>query len=543
MTSHRSPLPGGRRLRPITLLGAVISLVAAGLLGAPAAHANLPADPPSTQQPPPPTPGFALPTPHSGAATDNFGNFTSKWTRADARQIMAQSDSTVTPGQSSMSPAVTMPEIPKDFPEMNDEVWVWDTWSLTDEDANQLSYAGWDVIFALVADRNAGYTFDQRHWNARIGYFYRPTDANPWTDQWVYGGHVFPEGTSISNTEWSGSTRFIDKGKVQVFYTATTFHDVDIRNGDAEGELVPPDAAIATAIGSIHADKNGVSFSGFEHTKLLEPDGVMYQTKAQNPGFAFRDPYTFVDPAYPGKTFMVFEGNTGGTKGAYQCTAGDLGYREGDPHAESVDAVNASGANNQTANVGLAVADNAELTQWHFLPPILSANCVNDQTERPQIFIQQENGQYKYYLFTISHQFTYASGMRGPDGVYGFFGDGVRSDFKPLNNSGLALGSPTDLNLPAESPEAPTPNQNPRQFQAYSHYVQPGGLVQSFIDNVDGRRGGTLSPTVKINFANGVSEVDRSFGFSGLGPYGYLPTNEIVNKGGQDRPRRIPPLF
>ena len=34
--------------------------------------------------------------------------------------------------------------------------------------------------------------------------------------------------------------------------------------------------------------------------------------------------------------------------------------------------------------------------------------------------------------------------MRCPDGVYGFVGDGVRSDYQSVNNSGLALGSPTD---------------------------------------------------------------------------------------------------
>jgi levansucrase len=30
---------------------------------------------------------------------------------------------------------------------------------------------------------------------------------------------------------------------------------------------------------------------------------------------------------------------------------------------------------------------------------------------------------------------------------------------------------------------------------------------------------------VKINFQNGISQVDRSFGQNGLGPFGYLPTN------------------
>ena len=49
--------------------------------------------------------------------------------------------------------------------------------------------------------------------------------------------------------------------------------------------------------------------------------------------------------------------------------------------------------------------------------------------------------------------------------------------------------------------------------------------MQSFIDNVIGVRGGSLSPTVKINFRTGVSAVDRSFGQNGLGPFGYLPTN------------------
>lgn len=529
MNTHSTPQRPRRRLRRAVAVAAAASVAGSILLLTPAAQANLPADPPSSTMPAP-TPGFPLPSLHTQQAYDPAANFTSKWTRADAKQIMAQSNPNVAPGQNSMSPNVTMPEIPKDFPAMNDDVWVWDTWSLTDENANQVSYKGWDVIFSLVADRHAGYGFDQRHWNARIGYFFRKTNADPAKDKWNYGGHLFLDNTSIGNTEWSGSTRLMQGNKINVFYTATTFYDVAERNAGGGG--IAPDAAIAKALGTIHADKNGVTFDGFQHTKLLEPDGKLYQNKAQNPGFAFRDPYTFADPAHPGKTFMVFEGNTGGTRGSYKCKQEDLGYRPGDPHAETVDQVNSTtGAWYQTANVGLAVADNKDLTKWSFLPPVLSANCVNDQTERPQIYIQNENGKNKYYLFTISHQFTYADGMRGPDGVYGFVGDGVRSDYQPVNNSGLALGSPTDLNMPANAPEGPDPRQNGRQFQAYSHYVQPGGLVQSFIDNVDGVRGGSLSPTVKMNFKGGVTQVDRSFGQNGLGPFGYLPTN--VRVGGE----------
>ena len=326
---HKHPnTPRMLRWRPAAAALAA-AVAATTFLAVPSAQANEPSDPPSNTQMPAPTPGFPLPTKHTQKSYDPAADFTSKWTRADAKQIMAQSDSTVTPGKNSMSPDVTMPEIPEDFPAMNDDVWVWDTWSLTDENANQISYKGYDVIFSLVADRHAGYGFDQRHWNARIGYFFRKTNADPAKDKWNYGGHVFVDGSSIGNTEWSGSTRLMKGDQVNVFYTATTFYDVKERNAGGGG--IAPDAAIAKALGNIHADKNGVSFDGFKHTKLLEPDGKMYQNKQQNPGFAFRDPYTFADPAHPGKTFMVFEGNTGGKRGDYRCKNEDLGYARATP--------------------------------------------------------------------------------------------------------------------------------------------------------------------------------------------------------------------
>jgi levansucrase len=454
---------------------------------------------------------------HTQQAYDPLGDFTAKWTRADAKQIMQQSDPNVPAGANSLPTGLTMPDIPKDFPVMKDkdgkQVWVWDTWPLTDDKGNQFSYKGWTVIFSLTADPNAGYDFDDRHWHARISYWYhRSSDENaPWT----YGGHLFADGVSPGEAEWSGSARLLQGSKVRMFYTATA------RKPGSEA------ARIMTTLGHIQADDNGVTFTGFKnHDVLLQPDGKWYQTQEQNPFFSFRDPYTFTDPAHPGKTFMVFEGNTAGKRGEKPCTSADLGDSGEDPQV-----VTQSGANNQMANIGLAVADNADLTKWHFLPPILSANCVNDQTERPQIVIKDVGGKLKYYLFTISHAFTYAQGLRGPDGVYGFVGDGIRSDYQPLNGSGLALGNPTDLNLSITDPE-----QNGRQFQAYSHYVMPGGLVESFIDNVDGRRGGTLAPTVKMDISGTTTNVDRSVGDGGLLGYGYIPANMRRDFPGPDGP-------
>ncbi|GAA1955615.1 glycoside hydrolase family 68 protein [Nocardioides panacihumi] len=479
-------------------------------------------------------PGFPEPTIHTQQAHDPDSDFTSRWTRADARQLKAMSDPTAGPGQNSMPTDYTMPAVSHDFPDMsNGKVWAWDTWPLTDAQANQYSVNGWEVAFSLVADRSLG--FDARHVYAKIGFFYRkagiPADQRPANGGWTYGGLVFPDGVTgkifpdqsySHQTQWSGSARVYPGGKIKLFFTDVAFY----RNPDGS-DRKPYDPEIALSVGHIHADKKGVSFTGFNKVDpLLKADGKWYQNGDQNEFFNFRDPFTFEDPAHPGKTYMVFEGNSAVQRGGRDCTDDDLGYRPGDPRAENLKTVMDNGAMYQMANIGLAVADNQSLTRWHFLPPILSANCVTDQTERPQIYMKDG----KYYLFTISHRSTFASGIDGPEGVYGFVGNGIRSDFQPVNRgSGLALGNPTNLNYPAGTPFAPDPNQTANEFQAYSHYVMPNGLVESFIDAIGGpndlRRGGTLAPTVRLQIDGDTTKVDRSYGHDGLGGYADLPAN------------------
>ena len=487
------------------------------------------------------------PTVHTQEAYAPEDDFTAKWTRADARQLKRLSDPTAGSKQNSMPAELTMPAVPQDFPDMsNEEVWVWDSWPLTDEDANQYSVNGQEIIFSLVADRNL--VFDERHVFAKIGYFYRPAgipaDERPENGGWTYGGLVFDEGVTgqifpdqsySHQTQWSGSARISKSGEIKLFFTDVAFY----RNEDGTNRK-PYDPRIALSVGKVHANKNGVKLTGFDKvTDLLQADGTYYQTGAQNEFFNFRDPFTFEDPAYPGETFMVFEGNSAMPRESATCNEEDLGYREGDPFAETVDQVNASGATYQIGNVGLAKAKNEDLTEWEFLPPILSANCVTDQTERPQIYMKDG----KYYLFTISHRGTFANGIDGPEGVYGFVGDGVRSDYQPMNaGSGLALGNPTNLNFAGGQPFAPDFNQPIGHFQAYSHYVMPGGLVQSFIDTVgtvgDFRRGGTLAPTVKLDIDGASSAVDYSYGNGGLGGYADIPANININPGGNEKTLR-----
>lgn len=230
---------------------------------------------------------------------------------------------------------------------------------------------------------------------------------------------------------------------------------------------------------------------------LFEADGNLYQTEAQNPYWGFRDPFPFRD-AKSGKLYMLFEGNVAGARGTHIVGPAETG--EVPPGYENV-----GNSRYQTGCVGIAEADDDNGDSWTLLPPLVTAVGVNDQTERPH-FVFQDG---KYYLFTISHKFTYGDGLTGPDGVYGFVSDEIFGPYIPLNGSALILGNP---------PFQP--------FQTYSHYVMPNGLVTSFIDSVpvdktttgmDYRIGGTEAPTVKIKIKG-----DRTFVVNEY-DYGYIP--------------------
>ncbi|WP_370524277.1 glycoside hydrolase family 68 protein [Cellulomonas sp. APG4] len=405
--------------------------------------------------------------------------YVANWTRADALKI-APDDSN------------TKPRIPEDFPLMTEEVWVWDTWPLTDLDMEPVAYEGWNIIFSLVAPRDI--FFGDRHWQARIGYFYSQ-DAQSWT----YGGELFPADSSFGSREWAGSTVITEDDDVHAFYTAS---------GRDDGGIDPTDALqrLAHAEGRIHADDDGVWFTGFEdHTIIAEADGRLYQTLEQSESgpiiYAFRDPFVFRDPT-DRQIYALFEGNNGGVAGSHRCDRKEIG-RVPPGHVVPDD------ARYYTGNIGLLRLNRgSDFTSWRLMPPLLSAECVNQQTERPHLVVHEG----RYYLWTISHEFTFAPGLWGPDGLYGFVGAGLRSDYKPLNGSALVLGNPQDAPL-----------------QNYSDYVMPNLLVESFIDTVptaDGgvRYGGTLAPTLEIELdgAARTSELVAEL------PYGYIPANRSV---------------
>ena len=437
---------------------AVVTLVVMGLLLAGFSPIA------SAKQQSPPAPGRVY-------APD--ADVTANWTRAQALKI--QQDETN-----------TKPRIPEDFPIMTDKVWIWDTWPLTNLDMKPVTYKGWHVIFSLTAPRSIA--FSDRHWSAKIGYFYS-RDGKDWT----YGGDLFPAGSSLGGREWAGSTVITDGNRLEAFYTASGKDGSTDRN-DALQRL-------AHASGKIHANKNGVHFSGFNnHEIIAQADGTMYQTLEQSQSgpiiYAFRDPYVFRNPG-DGQIYALFEGNNGGAAGSHTCDPNEVGDV---PAGHEVP----DDAKYYTGNIGMMKLEgdgSTGFSNWKLLPPLLSAECTNQQTERPHLVVKDG----KYYLWTISHKFTFAPGLTGPDGLYGFVGDGLRSDYQPLNGSGLVLGNP---------PEAP--------LQNYSDYVMPNMLVESFIDTVptaDGgvRYGGTLAPTLGLHVDGDQTALNAEY------DYGYIP--------------------
>ncbi|PUA36462.1 glycoside hydrolase family 68 protein [Paenibacillus elgii] len=405
------------------------------------------------------------------------GEQTVNWTREDVSKIELNQDNTL--------PYIDVSKLEKMAPGYH----IWDTWPLLDRDGNIASYKGWKVIFSLSAPNTV--LPGKVHDIATIRYFYSKNGKD-----WTLGGELFPAGTALGQRQWAGSA-MLDGDQIHAFYTATG------REGQAQ---LTYEQRIASAAGRIVADSTGVRFENWgQHRVILEPDGKYYQTKEQaqqgeGGGYAFRDPMWFKDPK-TGKEYLLFEGNSGGAVGERSFKpeyAGSGEYLQ--QHPVPAGAVHANG------NIGIAEVVNGDLTNVKLLPPLIEANYVNEELERPHVVVKDK----KYYLFTDSHINKYAEGTHGPEGMYGFVSDKLIGGYKPLNGSGLVLANP---------PENP--------YQAYSWLVTPELNVVGFahfgdLDNLTigdvgnqspefqfSHFGGTLAPTVKISIKGDRTQIEK----------------------------------
>lgn len=387
----------------------------------------------------------------------------SNWTREAVSQLQINEDNT--------APVIEMDELQK----MTSDYYIWDTWPLQDYNGNVAVVNGYKILFALTVPSDV--LPGKRHDTAQIRYFYAKDGKN-----WKLGGLLFNDGKALGSRQWAGSSIIGKDGKVHIFYTAT---------GQKNETQLTYEQRIATTTGDIQTTNSTVNFANWStHQIILQPDGRYYQTEEQSEqgdgSYAFRDPYFFQDPKTR-EEYLVFEANSAGTFAERTSLPNQL---------ESSKSFNGS--------IGIAKAVNGNLTKFEMLPPLLEANGVNEELERPTVSIKGNN----YYLFAKTHQEKFAPGLVAPEGLYGFISDSLMGGYKPLNESGLVIANP---------------QENP--YQAYSWMVMQNGTVLSFVQytNVDGKDiyeigeqsaeyqlahfGGMLAPSLKLSITGDQTKI------------------------------------
>jgi levansucrase len=227
---------------------------------------------------------------------------------------------------------------------------------------------------------------------------------------------------------------------------------------------------------------DGFTLNGpWTHHELLQPDGERYERADQSRGmiYTFRDPWFFEDPA-TGETWLLFEGNSPVPEGS-GVSGGDAAQQE------------------FNGSIGVAHSPTGDPLEWELQDPLLDAVGVNQELERPHVVYQ--DGQY--YLVISSHLHTFAPGLAGFDGLYGFVADEFRGDYEPLNDTGLVVTNPENAPFQAYSWMA-FPHDDEVLVQNFFNYYDFDGAtldeIAALPESEQMRRfGGTLGPTLRLD--------------------------------------------
>lgn len=335
---------------------------------------------------------------------------------------------------------------------------LWDLWPLRLPGGEMADANGAEVWMALSAP--ARLAPGERHNLARIRVFTR--QDGKWTDL----GLLFPEGASNGSREWAGCARLDPRlEEVTVCYTAAGIA------GEPEPSFVQ---RIFTARARLETTPSTrfVDWSG--HQEMVTPGEHYRSTVTQlvgEPGFikAFRDPFLFSDPEQ-GEEVLLFTAS----------------LRE----------------SNTSFNGTIGLARRTDKGTWQPMPPLIHADGVNNELERPHLVAQ---GGLNYLFFSTQAR-TFHPEVKGPTGLYGFVSADLTGPWEPLNGSGLVLRNP-----PAEP------------FQAYSWLVLTDLSVISFVDyhSLRGRHpddveergdwpehfGGTLAPPLHISVSGNTASL------------------------------------
>jgi levansucrase len=302
-----------------------------------------------------------------------------------------------------------------------DGVDLWDLWPLQLGDGSTASFDGWSLWFVLSAP--ALPDPDLRHGVARIRLLLER--GGEWRDC----GNALPDGLNPGSREWAGSALYDPEcGKVTLFYTVAG------HRGDSGTTYAQRLFQTSGTLRYAKADAKIESWSEPSESVSSDDDTyVLVNHTEGRPGFikGFRDPAHFRDPA-TGDTYLLFTASLKQSQSEW------------------------NGA------IGIARAADAGLTTWHLLPPLLSADGLNNEQERPQVIFHGG----LYYLFWSTQRHVFApDGPSGPNGLYGMVAKSLFGPYEPLNDTGLVAANP---------PAAP--------YQAYSWWVTGDLEVAGFVD-------------------------------------------------------------
>ncbi|MFB6126151.1 MAG: glycoside hydrolase family 68 protein [Halolamina sp.] len=368
--------------------------------------------------------------------------------------------------------------------DVSDDVHVWDTWFLRDRDGSIATVGGYRCILCLTAPSDV--LPGTRHDIATVRLFYSADG-----ERWESAGPVFEPDAARGSRQWAGCALRDDDGSVYCYYTAA---------GEAGEDDLSYTQHIAVAEGGeLVATADGVEIRGeWTHRPLLEPDGRRYETEAQSEGmiYTFRDPWFFEDPA-TGDTHLLFEANV--------------------PVADDDDA-GAPEHRQFNGSVGIADSPTGDPTAFELRDPLLHATRVNQELERPHVVVRDGG----YYLFISSHEHTFAPGVEGFDGLYGFVAGSLHGEYRPLNDTGLVLTNPANAPFQAYS-WLVYPHEEELLATSFFNYYDLGGLSLDDVgelppDEQFRRFGGTLAPTVRVALDGDRTRV------RGKLRHGHLPT-------------------
>lgn len=299
---------------------------------------------------------------------------------------------------------------------------LWDLWPLQNADGTTTLLDGASLWFVLCAP--ALPDPEDRHDIVRIRLMTLDADG-AWHDH----GHALPDDFNPGSREWAGSALWHPAtGQITLFYTVAGYKGEEPRSFAQR---------LFQTTGQLQRDGANLAITGWSdiHENIISDDRnyMLVNQREGKPGFikGFRDPAHFRDPK-DGATYIVFTASL--------------------KPAES----------DFNGCIGIARARDAALTQWDILPPILHADGLNNEQERPLVI--HRDGQY--YLFWSTQRKVFApDGPSGPNGVYGMVAQDILGPWLPLNGTGLVAANPE---------EAP--------FQTYSWWVDADLDVWGFID-------------------------------------------------------------